>query len=212
MRPVGRVLVICTGNVCRSPYHERRLRQLLAGQDVHVESAGTRALVGADIEPGSVAALEAVGSDTAGFASRQLTPAMLDAADIVVTATQKHRADAVALHPRALRKTFTLGELADLVRDAELVGAAGAPAVSAADPDTPGAAIVPEVPADHDTPWAAIVAEVARGRRGLHPARTAAESDIPDPYGRGSAAYDLMSTEIEAQLPVVVAALTPPAG
>ncbi|MGO4660922.1 low molecular weight phosphatase family protein [Terrabacter sp. 2TAF16] len=197
MRPVGRVLVICTGNVCRSPYLERRLRQLLVGQDVHVESAGTRALVGADIEPGSVAALEAVGSDTAGFASRQLTPAMLDAADIVVTATQKHRADAVALHPRALRKTFTLGELADLVRDADLAEAAAAPDVSAA---------------DHDTPWAAIVAEVARGRRGLHPARTAAESDIPDPYGRGSAAYDLMSTEIEAQLPVVVAALTPPAG
>jgi len=194
MRTVGRVLVICTGNVCRSPYLERRLSQLLAGQDVHVESAGTRALVGADIEPGSVVALEAVGSDTAGFASRQLTPAMLDGADIVVTATQKHRADAVALHPRALRKTFTLGELADLVRDADLAGAARE--VSAA---------------DHDTPWAAIVAEVARGRRGLQPARTAAESDIPDPYGRGSAAYDLMSTEIEAQLPVVVAALTPPA-
>jgi protein-tyrosine phosphatase len=149
---VGRVLVICTGNVCRSPYLERRLRQLLEGQDVLVESAGTRALVGADIEPGSVAALEAVGSDTLGFASRQLAPAMLGAAD--------------------------------------------APDPAAADPDTP---------------WAVVVAEVARGRRGLHPARTAAESDIPDPYGRGSAAYDLMSTEIEAQLPVVVAALTPPA-
>ena len=196
MRSVGRVLVICTGNVCRSPYLERRLRQLLEGQDVLVESAGTRALVGADIEPGSVAALEAVGADTRGFASRQLAPALLDAADIVITATQKHRAEAVALHPRALRKTFTLGELADLVRDADLVGATDAPDPSASDPDTP---------------WAAVVAEVARGRRGLHQARTAAESDIPDPYGRGSAAYDLMSTEIEAQLPVVVAALTPPA-
>lgn len=196
MRSVGRVLVICTGNVCRSPYLERRLRQLLDGQHIQVESAGTRALVGADIEPGSVAALEALGADTTGFASRQLSPAMLDAADIVITATQKHRADAVALHPRALRKTFTLGELADLVRDADLDGAAAGPEVAAA---------------DRDTPWAAIVAEVARGRRGLNPARSAAESDIPDPYGRGSAAYDLMSTEIESQLPVVVAALTPPA-
>jgi len=196
MRPVGRVLVICTGNVCRSPYLERRLRQLLTGQDVLVESAGTRALVGADIEPGSTVALEAVGADTKGFASRQLAPAMLDRADIVITATQKHRADAVALHPRALRKTFTLGELADLVRDADLAGAAADPQVSAA---------------AGETPWAAIVAGVARGRRGLHPARSAAESDIPDPYGRGSAAYDLMSTEIESQLPVVVAALTPPA-
>lgn len=195
MRPVGRILVICTGNVCRSPYLERRLRQLLAGQDVLVESAGTRALVGADIEPGSTLALEAVGADTTGFASRQLAPAMLDGADIVITATQKHRAEAVSLHPRALRKTFTLGELADLVRDAGLDGAAAGAEVSSA---------------DRDTPWAAVVAEVARGRRGLNPARTAAESDIPDPYGRGSAAYDLMSTEIESQLPVVVAALTPP--
>jgi protein-tyrosine phosphatase len=196
MRSVGRVLVICTGNVCRSPYLERRLRQLLAGHDVHVESAGTRALVGADIEPGSTLALESLGADTTAFASRQLSAAMLDAADIVITATQKHRADAVALHPRALRKTFTIGELADLVREADLVAAAAGHEASAG---------------DRDTPWAAIVAEVARGRRGLKPARTAAESDIPDPYGRGSAAYDLMSTEIESQLPVVVAALTPPA-
>ena len=63
---------------------------------------------------------EAVGADTTGFASRQLVPALLDGADIVITATQQHRAEAVALHPRALRKTFTLGELADLVRDADL--------------------------------------------------------------------------------------------
>lgn len=191
MRPIGRILVICTGNVCRSPYLERRLRQLLAGQDVVVESAGTRALVGADIEPGSVAALHAVGGDTTGFASRQLVPAMLDVADLVITATQKHRADAVALHPRALRKTFTLGELADLVRGADL---AGSPEAAQAGPDTP---------------WASVVAEVARGRRGLHPARSAAESDIPDPYGRSSEAYDLMSTEIESQLPLVVEALVP---
>ena len=192
MRRIGRILVICTGNVCRSPYLERRLRQLLDGQDVVVESAGTRALVGADIEPGSVAALGAVGADTTDFASRQLVPAMLDEADLVITATQKHRGDAVALHPRALRKTFTLGELADLVRDADL---AGSPEAAQAGPDTP---------------WAAVVGEVARGRRGLHPARSADESDIPDPYGRSSAAYDLMSTEIESQLPLVVAALTPP--
>lgn len=192
MRRVGRILVICTGNVCRSPYLERRLAQLLDGQDVVVESAGTRALVGADIEPGSVAVLSTLRADTEGFASRQLVPAMLDAADLVITATQKHRGDAVALHPRALRKTFTLGELADLVRDADL---AGSPEAAQAGPDTP---------------WASVVGEVARGRRGLHPARSADESDIPDPYGRDAAAYDLMSTEIESQLPVVVDALTPP--
>lgn len=191
MTPIGRILVICTGNVCRSPYLERRLRQLLAGTDAVVESAGTRALVGADIEPGSSAALAAVGADTAGFASRQLVPAMLDEADIVVTATQAHRGDAVALHPGALRKTFTLGELADLVRDADL----------AAEARTAPAGM----------PWAAVVADLARGRRGLNPARTADESDIHDPYGRGPEAYDRMSHEIESQVGVVADALRPPA-
>ena len=190
MSDVGRVLVVCTGNICRSPYIERRLRQLLAGTDVVVESAGTRALVGADIEPGSAAALTAVGADTTAFASRQLVPALLDGADIVITATQQHRAEAVALHPRALRKTFTLGELADLVRDADLP--------TEADAAPPG------------TPWAAVVADVARGRRGLHPARNADESDIYDPYRRGPEAYVRMSHEIEAEIGLVAAALRPP--
>jgi protein-tyrosine phosphatase len=190
MTSVGRVLVICTGNVCRSPYIERRLRQLLAGTDAVVESAGTRALVGAAIEPGSTTALAALGADGADFASRQLGPALLDEADIVITATQQHRGDAVALHPRALRKTFTLGELADLVRGADLAAEAQA--------------------APQGMPWAAVVADVARGRRGLHPARTADEADIYDPYGRGPAAYDRMSHEIESQVEVVADALRPP--
>jgi protein-tyrosine phosphatase len=187
---VGRILVICTGNVCRSPYIERRLRQLLAGTDAVVESAGTRALVGADIEPGSRSALSGIGADAAGFASRQLVPAMLDEADLVVTATQQHRGDAVALHPRALRKTFTLGELADLVRGADLAAEARS--------------------APEGMPWAAVVADVARGRRGLNPARSADEADIYDPYGRGPEAYDRMSHEIESQISVVADALRPP--
>ena len=55
---VGHILVVCTGNICRSPYIERRLAGLLADTDAVVTSAGTRALVGAPIEPGS-AELEA---------------------------------------------------------------------------------------------------------------------------------------------------------
>ena len=59
-------------------------------------------------------------------------------------------------------------------------------------------------------PWAAVVADVARGRRGLNPARTAGEADIYDPYGRGREAYDRMSHEIESQISVVADALRPP--
>ncbi|MHA3837587.1 arsenate reductase/protein-tyrosine-phosphatase family protein [Terrabacter sp. AAH1] len=187
MTAIGNILVVCTGNVCRSPYIERRLRQLLAGTDAVVQSAGTRALVGSDIETGSSVLLLAAGAEVAGFASRQLVPAMLGGADIVVTATQQHRGDAVALHPRTLRKTFTLGELADLVRHVDFSAEAR------------------QAPAS--VPWAAVVAEVARGRRGLKAARRADESDIHDPFRRGPKAYERMAREIEAEIGVVAAAL-----
>jgi protein-tyrosine phosphatase len=196
----GRVLVVCTGNVCRSPYVERRLAQLLAGTGLEVSSAGTRALVGAPIEPGSVALLEQVGADTAGFASRQLTPALLADADLVVTATQRHRSDAVALNPRVLRHTFTLGELADLLADTDL-RAVAEEARAAGSGGTPG---------EDRTPWVLRVARAARHRRGFVRARAAGESDIPDPYGRGTEAYALMGRAIEELLPVVAQALRPP--
>ncbi len=189
----GRILVVCTGNVCRSPYIERRLAQLLGDTGLEVSSAGTRAMVGAPIEPGSVELLERAGADAAGFASRQLTPAILAEADLVVAAAQRHRSDAVALNPRVLRRTFTLGELADLLADTDLSVAA-----DEARADASG-----------DTPWVARVAEAARDRRGFVRARTADESDIPDPYGRGAEAYALMGTAIEDVLPTVARALRP---
>ena len=189
----GRVLVVCTGNVCRSPYIERRLAQLLSGTGLEVESAGTRALVGAAMEPGSADALTAVGADHDGFDARQLTPALLDRADLVITATQDHRTDAVTLHPKVLRRTFALGELADLVRGVDLATAAA---------DGP--------PDDTETPWVAQVARIARERRGLAPARPAADSDVPDPYRRGPEAYAQMTHAVESLLLVVAPALRPP--
>ena len=163
-RTVGRLLVVCTGNVCRSPYIERRLRQLLSDTDVVIESAGTRALVGSSMEDGSVVALDSVGADSTAFVSRQLTRAMLDEVDLIITATQQHRSDVVLLNPKALRRTFSLGELADLLQSADLR-------------------------ADAEGTWASVVAAAARDQRGLARARSAAESDISDPYGRGQAAY-----------------------
>ena len=192
-RPVvGRILVVCTGKICRSPYIERRLADLLADTDAVVSSAGTRALIGAPIEPASATLLDAVGASTADFASRQITPAMLAEADLVIAASQMHRAESVRVNPRVLRRTFTLGELADLLRDADLVAEAA---------DT-----------DLAQPWARRLTEIALRRRGLFRARPAEESDIPDPYQRGAAAYDVMASEIEQALLVVGPALRPPIG
>ncbi len=119
-----RILVICTANICRSPFAERllagRLAEVLgpAAKRIEVTSAGVRALIGRPIDPPSGALLKARGGSAEGFASRQLTERLLREADLVLTMTREHRAAAVQLAPAALRRTFTLPEFARIARAA----------------------------------------------------------------------------------------------
>jgi protein-tyrosine phosphatase len=181
----GRVLIVCTGNVCRSPYIERRLAQLLGHTGLVITSAGTDAMVGAPIEPASAARLQRVGADSKNFAARMLTPAILAEVDLVLTATREHRAKAVRMHPRAMRSCFTLGDFSDLVRD-----------------------LPHESPAP-DESWAAHVARLAHGARGVVPPRPSDEADIVDPYRRPDYFYDQMVSQIEREIGPIIDALIP---
>lgn len=82
---LDRVLVVCTGNVCRSPMAEGLLRARLArlGHG-SVESAGLAALAGRPAEPHAVALLARRGIDISGHRARQLTPEQLAAAEVVL--------------------------------------------------------------------------------------------------------------------------------
>lgn len=54
-----RILVVCTGNICRSPVAEAMLRDALPGLEVH--SAGLGALAGHGVEPTAAALARADG-------------------------------------------------------------------------------------------------------------------------------------------------------
>ena len=109
------VLTVCTGNICRSPAAERLLAARLgAGSGVAVSSAGVGAVVGAPIPPPMAALLSGAGVSPDGFAARQLTAAMLRDSDLVLVLTRGHRARVVDVYPGAVRRTFTLRELARL--------------------------------------------------------------------------------------------------
>jgi protein-tyrosine phosphatase len=118
--PAFRILVICIGNVCRSPLAERLLQmhfeQELRGSDgsVRVRSAGVLALVGDPMNDMAADQLRRLGGDPAGFVSTQLTSAMVEDADLVLTASRALRSRALEEAPRALRRTFTLREFAAL--------------------------------------------------------------------------------------------------
>lgn len=114
------VLVVCLGNVCRSPLAEHLLRMRLAGflgagaDAVRVTSAGVRALVGNPMDEHSAAELRRLGGDPDGFASRQLTGALVGEADLVLVATRPLRSRVLEEAPRALRRAFTILEFAAL--------------------------------------------------------------------------------------------------
>lgn len=89
-----RVLVVCSGNICRSPTAEAVLRSGLdqRGLDhIHVESAGTLGIEGepADLSTRQVA-LEA-GYDLENHRSRGLTREMATGADLILAMEDRHR-------------------------------------------------------------------------------------------------------------------------
>jgi len=115
------ILVVCLGNVCRSPLAERVLRMRFderLGPDatrVNVTSAGVRALVGDPMEQHAAAELVRLGGDPGGFVSSQLTGARTGSADLVLTATRELRSRVLEEQPRALKRSFTIREMAALV-------------------------------------------------------------------------------------------------
>jgi protein-tyrosine phosphatase len=108
------MLVVCTGNVCRSPAVERLLLSKL-GPTVRVASAGTHALVGQPISEPMAALLRESGVEPQGFKAHQLSEQMLNEADLILPMTRDQRALVVELWPAAVRRTFTLREFARLL-------------------------------------------------------------------------------------------------
>lgn len=75
------LLFLCTGNSCRSQMAEGFARAL-GGGGVMVRSAGIEAH---GKNPRAIAAMEELGIDISSQESTQLTPAMLDEVDVIVT-------------------------------------------------------------------------------------------------------------------------------
>ena len=82
------VLVVCVGNVCRSPLAERllqfRLDELLGASRDHVQvtSAGVLALSGSGMDPTAAQELQRLGGDSEGFAAQQFTAQQVEGADL----------------------------------------------------------------------------------------------------------------------------------
>ncbi|WP_350269819.1 low molecular weight phosphatase family protein [Brevibacterium sp. CBA3109] len=113
-----RILVVCTGNLFRSPLAAGLLQQGLdevAPGRFALDSAGTAGVVGVGVTD-NVASLAADwGFDLSEFRAKRLQRAHVIDADLVIGLERWHRSQVVTLEPRALRRTFTLREFARII-------------------------------------------------------------------------------------------------
>ena len=112
---IRHILVICVGNICRSPMAEAVLREALRGQDEFtVESAGLGALVDEPASEHSVELMRERGLDITSHRARQLTAELVSAADLILVMESGHRRVIDDNEPTARGKVFRLGEWQDL--------------------------------------------------------------------------------------------------
>lgn len=129
---IHRVLLICSGNTCRSPMAMVLLRRLWEeknpGWELEVDSAGTGALAGQPASPHAVTAMRQRGLDLTAHRARtvhDLGEEALRGYDLILTMTRAHRDGLRTLYPALRDRIFTLGEYAG--RDGDVPDPFGGP-------------------------------------------------------------------------------------
>ena len=106
---IDRVLVVCVGNICRSPVAEGMLKQALHGKGIVVESAGISALVGQPADEKSIRLACSHGVDIRSHRAQQLTREMLAAADLILVMENRHTETITQMAPEVRGKIKLLG-------------------------------------------------------------------------------------------------------
>jgi protein-tyrosine phosphatase len=122
------ILLVCTGNTCRSPMAECLLRKRLADTlncdlnelsnvGITVTSAGVAAMPGARASSQAVETMRDYSIDLGGHSSQPVTERLVQNADLILTMTEGHRQALLAQFPAAVNRTYTVargtGDISD---------------------------------------------------------------------------------------------------
>ena len=115
------VLMVCTGNLCRSPMAEALLQARLARdearRDWRVASAGVWTIDGRLASAHAGEQMAQRGLDLSGHRSRNVSQEMMAEADLVLTMTRQHAEALGAAFPAHARKVYMLSKMAGQMYD-----------------------------------------------------------------------------------------------
>ena len=103
------ILVLCIGNICRSPIAEVMLKKEFP--DKTIWSAGLGALVGNGADPISVDLAEKNGYDLSGHRAQQVAAWMCQQAELILVMEKSHKTDIENRYPMVRGKAFCLGSV-----------------------------------------------------------------------------------------------------
>ncbi len=135
------------------------------------------------MDPPSAQVLRELGGDPLGHQARRLSPQLIEAADLILTAQTFHRSVVLQAEPLAFRRTFTLREFGRL-----------------------GAALEPFPGQPTDRILRNAVLAVADQRGNFEPIEPGAD-DIEDPYGASMEVTRIVGFEISEAVDAVIGAI-----
>ncbi|ESP95118.1 MULTISPECIES: low molecular weight protein-tyrosine-phosphatase [Pseudoalteromonas] len=107
------ILVVCAGNICRSPTAEYVLKKKLSQSSIHVSSAGLTALEDKPADPMACDIADTQGIDMSAHRGRQLNSQLVAKNSVILVMEKQHLTDLCNRYPQARGKTFLLGKWLD---------------------------------------------------------------------------------------------------
>jgi len=103
------ILVVCIGNICRSPMAEALLREA-APEGIHVHSAGIGALVGYPADAAAIQLMQARGIDITPHRARQLSLSMVHESELILVMDASQQQYIQSKFPMACGKVHCIGK------------------------------------------------------------------------------------------------------
>lgn len=104
---IQNILVVCVGNICRSPMAEFFLKQ--SHPDLHISSAGLSAMVGHSADNKAIACMDGLNIDMRSHVARQINAELIKKADLILVMSKNQLQYIEQKWPFAKGKVFRLG-------------------------------------------------------------------------------------------------------